>query len=173
MTSAPSPAAPPLHIVLHEPLIPPNTGSVGRLCVGTGCRLHLVGPLGFSLSEKAVRRAGLDYWRDVDLVVHDDLAGCLAAIGAPASRVHYLSARGATVYTEVAYAQGDVLVFGKETTGLPDAILAAVPGQTLRLPRFGPVRSFNLATVVGIVAFEALRQLRPDAFPPPPCPSVG
>ncbi len=163
-----SPPSAPLHVVLVQPLIPQNTGSVGRLCVGAGLRLHLVEPLGFDIDEKAVRRAGLDYWKDVDLHVHQDLARCLVATGAPPERVFLLSASGRRIYTEVRYRPGDVLVFGRETTGLPAALLADAGARCLALPRFGPVRSFNLAMTVGIVAFEALRQTRPDAFPPPP-----
>ena len=161
-------SVPPLHIVLHEPLIPQNTGSVGRLCVGTGARLHLVEPLGFDISEKAVRRAGLDYWRHVDLEVHPDLAACLEATGSEPDRVFYLSAGADRVYTEVAWQAGDVLVFGRETTGLSRELIERVGAHALAVPRFGPVRSFNLATTVGIVAFEALRQIHPSRFPPPP-----
>ena len=156
---------PQLHVVLHEPLIPQNTGSVGRLCVGAACRLHLVEPLGFDISEKAVRRAGLDYWKDVDLAVHPDLASALAATGAPTERIFYLSAAATRIYTEVAWRLGDVLVFGRETTGLDPALVADAGAQAIAVPRFGPVRSFNLATAVGVVAFEALRQIRPDALP--------
>ncbi|MCO4773757.1 MAG: tRNA (cytidine(34)-2'-O)-methyltransferase [Deltaproteobacteria bacterium] len=155
-----------MHVVLFQPLIPQNTGSVGRLCVGTGARLHLVEPLGFDISEKAVRRAGLDYWKHVDLHVHPDLDACLAATGAAPERVFWLSAAASRVYTEPAYQPGDVLVFGRETTGLPRE--RALGNQGVSVPRFGPVRSFNLATTVGIVLFEALRQTQPHAFPPPP-----
>lgn len=160
-------SAPHLHVVLHEPLIPQNTGSVGRLCVGAACRLHLVQPLGFDISQKAVRRAGLDYWKHVDLAVHADLDACLLAIGAPAGRVFYLSAVAERVYTEVRWQAGDVLVFGKETTGLGPELLDAAGAQAVSVPRFGPVRSFNLATTVGVVIYEALRAVRPDALPGP------
>jgi len=160
-------ADPPLHVVLFQPQIPQNTGSVGRLCVGTGARLHLIEPLGFDIGEKAVRRAGLDYWKHVDLHVHPTLGACLAAIGAEEGRVFYLSASADRVYTEVAWAPGDVLVFGRETTGLPRQLLADAGAQALSLPRFGPIRSFNLATTVGIAVFEALKAIRPDALPPP------
>ena len=156
-----------LHVVLFQPLIPQNTGSIGRLCVGTDTRLHLVEPLGFDISEKAVRRAGLDYWKHVDLHVHTDLPTCLAEIGAPSHRIFYLSASAERVYTEVAYQAGDVLVCGRETTGLPREVIGSASSQGLSLPRFGPVRSFNLATTVGIVLFEALRQIRPAELPPP------
>jgi len=158
---------PHLHVVLHEPLIPQNTGSVGRLCIGTACRLHLVEPLGFDISQKAVRRAGLDYWKNVDLAVHPNLKACLGSIGASPDRVFYLSASAERVYTEVRWQRGDVLVFGKETTGLDRDVLSAVGPQAIGVPRFGPVRSFNLATTVGVVIFEALRSVRPDALPGP------
>lgn len=158
---------PHLHVVLHQPLIPQNTGSVGRLCVGAGCRLHLVEPLGFDISEKAVRRAGLDYWKHVDLAVHPDLRSCLEAIGAADDRIFWLSASAERVYTEVRWQRGDVLVFGRETTGLGPELLARAGTNALSIPRFGPVRSFNLATTVGVVVFEALRSVRPDALPPP------
>jgi len=154
-----------VHIVLVQPLIPPNTGSVGRLCVGTGSRLHLVEPLGFDIDEKAVRRAGLDYWKDVDLHVHPDWEACKAAIGGPPERWHFLSSHGRTPYTAVPYAPGAVLVFGKETTGLGEALLDEAGDRLRAIPHFGPVRSLNLAVAAGIVLYEALRRLRPDALP--------
>ena len=154
-----------VHIVLVEPVIPPNTGSIGRLCVGTGTRLHLVEPLGFDIGEKAVRRAGLDYWKHVDLCVHPNWDACKAAIGGPADRWHFLSIHGTTPYTAVEYQPGAVLVFGKETSGLGE-VLRAEAGDRLRtIPHFGPVRSLNLAVCAGIVLYEALRRLRPDALP--------
>lgn len=154
------------HIVLIEPLIPQNTGSVGRLCVGTATRLHLVRPLGFDISEKAVRRAGLDYWKDVDLQVHDDWAACKAALAdIPADRWRFLSSHGKTPYTAVAYEDETVLVLGKETTGLGADLLAEAGDRLVCIPHFGPVRSLNLAVASGIVLYEALRRIRPDALP--------
>jgi tRNA (cytidine/uridine-2'-O-)-methyltransferase len=158
---------PPFHIVLVEPLIPPNTGSVGRMCVGTGCRLHLVEPLGFRIDEKSLRRAGLDYWKHVDLRVHRDWLTCQAALALPPERFHYLSTHASRPYTAVRFQRGDVLVFGKETTGLGHELLAAAPDRGLRVPVFGPVRSYNLANTVSIVLFEALRQIQPVDFPGP------
>jgi tRNA (cytidine/uridine-2'-O-)-methyltransferase len=150
-------AKPPLHVVLVEPEIPPNTGNVARLCAATGIRLHLVEPLGFSIDDRALKRAGLDYWHLVDLAVHPSLAECLQTIpGTP----WFLSTRGAQRYDRAAYARGDAIVFGKETAGLPQALLDKHPQQTLRIPmRKESVRSINLSTAVGIVAYAALARL--------------
>ena len=156
-----------LHIVLVEPVIPPNTGSIGRLCVATGTRLHLVGPLGFDIGEKAVRRAGLDYWKHVDLHLHGDWESCKNTLGGVSERFHFLSAHGGLPYTAATYRAGDVLVFGKETSGLGPAILAEAGDRLRTIPQFGPVRSLNLAVCAGIVLYEALRRLRPDALPAP------
>lgn len=156
-----------MNIVLVEPLIPQNTGSVGRTCVATGTPLHLVKPLGFDVSEKAVRRAGLDYWKDVSLHVHEDWAACVQALGLPPDRLWYFSARAQRPYSTARFRPGDALVFGRETTGLGAERLGVVGPQALALPVPGPVRSLNLATSVGIVLYEALRQTRPDLLPPP------
>ncbi len=158
---------PSFHIVLVEPEIPPNTGTVGRLCVATGARLHLVEPLGFDISAKAVRRAGLDYWKHVDLHVHPDVETCFAAIDSPPERHFFLSARAERSYSAVAYRPGDVLVFGKETAGLPPDLLGGAGDRALGVPFDGAVRSLNLALTVGIVLYEALRQTRPDLLPAP------
>lgn len=149
---------PALHVVLVEPLIPQNTGSVGRLCVATGARLHLVEPLGFEIDEKRVRRAGLDYWKDVDLHVHPSWSACREAIGGPTSRWHFFSTHAGPTYDGADYSDGDVLVFGKETEGLGSDFLGEVGAR--RIPLFGPVRSLNLSTSVGIVVYEALRQMK-------------
>jgi len=150
------------------PLIPQNTGSVGRLCVATGARLHLVEPLGFSIDERAVRRAGLDYWKDVDLRVWPDWPSCRDGIGAPRDAFAFLSARACRAYSAVRYGPGHVLVFGRETTGLGPELLAEAGDRALTVPFWGPVRSLNLSTTVGIVLYEALRQTRPADFPAPP-----
>ena len=150
--------AAPLHIVLVEPQIPPNTGNIARLCAATGCALHLVEPLGFSLDDRALKRAGLDYWAALDVVLHPTLENLFLSY--PPERCWFLSTRAAHSYREVPFAAGDVLVFGKETAGLPAAILAAHPERSLRIPmRPGLVRSINLATAVGIVTYEALATL--------------
>lgn len=159
--------SPPFHVVLVEPLIPPNTGTVGRLCVATGARLHLVEPLGFQIDAKAVRRAGLDYWKHVDLHVHPSVEACFEAIDAPPERRFLLSARATRPYSAVAFEAGDVLVFGKETAGLGPELLADAADRAIGVPFDGPVRSLNLATTVGIVLYEALRQTRPSMLPPP------
>lgn len=156
-----------MNVVLLEPLIPQNTGSVGRTCVATGAALHLVEPLGFDITEKAVRRAGLDYWKDVDLAVHADWQACEAALALPPERRWYFSARATRPYTSARFRAGDALIFGRETTGLGSAVLGAVGPQALAVPVPGPVRSLNLATSVGIVLYEALRQTRPDLLPAP------
>lgn len=146
-----------MHIALIEPEIPGNTGSIGRVCVGTGTTLHLVGKLGFSLDERYVRRAGLDYWRHVDLRRHDDLDQLIAAL--PGRRLRFLSAHGHVRYDRVAYGPDDVLVFGGETRGFPEAIRARIPHeQMLYLPTTGSIRSLNLANAATAVLYEALRQ---------------
>ncbi len=145
-----------LHVVLVEPEIPANTGNVGRTCVATGCRLHLVRPLGFSLEDRYVRRAGLDYWADLDLTVHADWAGCLAALG---GRPLWLFAtQGGRAYHATAYAPGDALVFGRESTGLAPALLEAMPDRAVRIPMRRGYRSLNLSNAVAVAVYEALRQ---------------
>jgi tRNA (cytidine/uridine-2'-O-)-methyltransferase len=147
-------AGAPLHVVLVEPQIPPNTGNVARLCAATGCALHLVEPLGFSIDDRALKRAGLDYWHAVDLRVHASLDAFLGTWDGP---LWLVSTRGARAYTAAAFARGDGLVFGKETSGLPRALLEARPDRTLRIPmRAQGVRSINLSTAVGVVTYAAL-----------------
>ncbi|MBV8151400.1 MAG: tRNA (cytidine(34)-2'-O)-methyltransferase [Candidatus Eremiobacteraeota bacterium] len=148
----------PLHIVLVEPLIPPNTGNVARLCAATGCALHLVEPLGFSIDDRELKRAGLDYWEHVALVVHPSLEAYLAESGH--QRRWYVETDGAMRYDEAPYALGDALVFGRETSGLPRELVARERDRTVRVPiRAGTVRSLNLSTTVGIVAYAALARL--------------
>ncbi len=150
---------PPLRVALVEPEIPPNTGNIARLCAATGSPLHLIGPLGFRLSGAAVRRAGLDYWDAVEVVRHDRLEDFFAM--APPARCHFLSTGGPVSYTAVTYRPGDTLVFGSESRGLPEALLAAYPDRVRAIPlRADRVRSLNLATAAGIVLYEALRQLQ-------------
>jgi tRNA (cytidine/uridine-2'-O-)-methyltransferase len=150
--------AAPLHVVLVEPQIPPNTGNVARLCAATGCALHLVEPLGFRLDDRALKRAGLDYWDALGVVVHPSLEAFGAAF-AP-QRIWLLSTRAARPYAEAPFARGDALVFGPETAGLPQALLDTHPDRALRIPmRPGAVRSLNLSTAVGVVAYAALARL--------------
>ncbi len=151
------PDIPPFHIVLVEPEIPPNTGNIARLCGATGTILHLVGKLGFAIDDRQLKRAGLDYWDAIDVRRWDDLAALQAAF--PAGRFWYTSKKAAKTHVEVDFAPGDFLVFGKETLGLPEELLAKWPDQAVRIPIFSPiVRSLNLSTAAGIVLYEALRQ---------------
>lgn len=148
---------PPFHIVLVEPEIPPNTGNIARLCGATGTILHLVGKLGFSIDDKQLKRAGLDYWEAIDVRRWDSLSQLEAAF--PGRRWWYTSKKAARSHVEAEFQPGDFLVFGKETEGLPEDLLAAHPERCLRIPIFSPiVRSLNLSTAAGIVLYEALRQ---------------
>lgn len=148
-----------LHVVLVEPEIPPNTGNVGRLCLATDSHLHLVKPLGFSIDDKEVRRAGLDYWKDVRLTVWDSLAD-LQAAQAPGTRYFYLTTKTTRRYWDAQFQAGDFLIFGRETKGLPEPLLAEHPDELLTIPMMKEsTRSLNLATAVGIVLYEAVRQV--------------
>jgi len=147
-----------LHVVLVHPEIPPNTGSIARLCAGTDTVLHLVEPLGFSLEDRYLKRAGLDYWPHVQLVVHPNLDDLLAAH--PDLRGFYATKAAPRLYTEVRYRRGDFLFFGRETRGLPEELLAAHPEQTIRLPQNDKIRSQNIANAVSAILYEAIRQLR-------------
>jgi len=151
-----------LNIVLFEPEIPPNTGNLIRLCANTGMQLHLVEPLGFSMDAKALRRAGLDYHESASVIVHADLDACLQSLDRPhgARRVFAVSTRGETSYCDPHYQASDILLFGPETRGLPDAVLSDDRINTIiRIPMKSTSRSLNLSNAVAIVAFEALRQL--------------
>jgi tRNA (cytidine/uridine-2'-O-)-methyltransferase len=154
-----------LHVVLVAPEIPPNTGNIARLCAATGTVLHLVDPLGFRLTDSAVRRAGLDYWDQVQLVRHPDFSGLEQSL--PGRRFFLYSCGAPALYTSPAYQAGDVLVFGCESKGLPESLLMAHPGRVLGIPlKPDSVRSLNLATAAGIVLYEALRQIDAAATPP-------
>lgn len=150
--------SPRLHVVLVEPEIPPNTGNIGRLCVAAGARLHLIKPLGFSIDDQAVRRAGLDYWEHLDLQLWDSLEALQAAAG-EAARFFYLTTKIERVYWKASFTRGDYLVFGRETRGLPESLLREHPDQCLTIPMAPEARSLNLATAAGIVLYEAVRQL--------------
>src|SRR5688500_16995960 len=143
-------------IVLYEPEIPPNAGNVMRLCANSGCRLHLVRPLGFSLSHKQFNRAAMDYRIGVELLLHADWSSCRAALAG--RRVHAVSTRGADRYDQVRFAAGDVFVFGTETSGLPAHVLDAAHAR-LRLPMRPESRSMNLANAVAVMIYEAWRQI--------------
>lgn len=146
-----------INIVLVEPEIPMNTGNVARTCAATGSRLHLVGPLGFDISDRAVKRAGLDYWSMVDLRVYDGLEDLFRAN--PEPDLWLTTTRASRCYAEAAYADGCWLFFGKETAGLPQPLLERYPERCVRLPMREDARSLNLANTVAVVAYEALRQL--------------
>ena len=146
-----------LHIVLYQPEIPPNTGNVIRLAANSGAKLHLVKPLGFSIEDKQLKRAGLDYHEIAGMQVHADWTACASAL--EGSRFFACSTRGTVVHTEPAYTDGDAFLFGPETRGLPEAILQSVPaGNRLRLPMRPRNRSLNLSNAVAIVIYEAWRQ---------------
>lgn len=147
-----------LHLALYHPEIPPNTGNVGRLCVGIGARLHVVHPIAFSMDERAVRRAGLDYWKHVDLQEHADEDAFWS--WCEGRRVQLYSSHGTRSYVDCAYQRGDVLLFGRETVGLPPELVAAKGAWRIPMQP-GPIRSLNLANAVAVVAMEAVRQLKP------------
>jgi len=152
------------NVVLVEPEIPPNTGNIGRLCLATGSTLHLVKPLGFAIDDRTLRRAGLDYWKEVDVRLWDSLEELQQTAG-PEGRFFFLTTKTSRAYYDVAFQSGDFLVFGRETKGLPESLLALHPEELLTIPMRG-TRSLNLATAVGIVLFEAMRQQRPAAAAP-------
>lgn len=147
----------PLHVVLVEPEIPQNTGNIARLTAATKSRLHLVGKLGFRIDEHAVRRAGVDYWHLVDLEQHADFDACRARLSG--SRFYFFSAVGEKSYLDAPFRPGDALVFGKESKGLDEALLARFPDDVYGIPTLGPVRSLNLANAAAIVLYEALRKV--------------
>lgn len=149
-----------LHIALWEPEIPPNTGNVARLCAATGCTLHLIGRLGFQIDDKQLKRAGLDYWHAVKMVRHASMADFEAVMADRLDRLFCLSARATKRYCENQFEEGDILLFGCESRGLPEEIKERYRERLLGIPILTEtVRSLNLSTAVGIVAYEALRQL--------------
>ena len=146
-----------LNIVLVEPEIPQNCGNIARTCAATGCRLHLVRPLGFDISEKAVKRAGLDYWNLVEVIDYENLDDFFNRN--KVDQMWCLSTKAPKAYTEVTYTDGDYLFFGKETKGLPEDFLEAHRESCVRIPMRSEARSLNLSNAVAITVFEALRQL--------------
>ncbi|OJT25955.1 tRNA (uridine(34)/cytosine(34)/5-carboxymethylaminomethyluridine(34)-2'-O)-methyltransferase TrmL [Archangium sp. Cb G35] len=152
------PLARPFHLVLVSPQIPPNTGNIARLCAVTGCRLILVEPLGFSIDDRHLKRAGLDYWDKVFLKLYPDYDAYLAEW--PSARRFLFSARAATSLYEARFEEGDHLVFGSETQGLPQEIIGGGSGTAVTIPMLPERRSLNLSTSVGIAAYEALRQVQ-------------
>jgi tRNA (cytidine/uridine-2'-O-)-methyltransferase len=152
-----TPLSPPLNLVLVSPQIPPNTGNVARLCAVTGCKLLLVGPLGFSIEDKELKRAGLDYWDQVFLKLYPAWSDYLAAY--PAARRFLFTARSEQSLYHASFAPGDHLVFGSEPKGLDPAILAGGCGEVVTIPMLEDRRSLNLSTAVGVAAYEAIRQV--------------
>jgi len=150
-----------LHVVLHQPEIPPNTGNIGRSCVAIGAKLWLVKPLGFSLEEKQLRRAGMDYWPHLELEVVENWPELTEKLAPPlaANRAWFFTKAAQRSYVQVSYQAGDVLVFGSETSGLPPAIVDQYRDQTLRIPMRPQVRSLNLSSAAAVVMYEAVRQI--------------
>ena len=145
-----------LNIVLHEPEIPANTGIIGRTCCATGTRLHLIGPLGFSLSEKALKRAGMDYWQHLDVTVYDDYNDFLSKN--PNAKIYYATTKAPNVYSQVSYEPDCYIMFGKESAGIPEEILVNNQETCVRIPMNPEIRSLNLSNSVAVVLYEALRQ---------------
>lgn len=145
-----------MNIVLHQPEIPANTGNIGRTCAATGTRLHLIEPLGFRLNEKEIRRAGMDYWETLDVKRYVNYERFLAEN--PGARIWYATTKARQVYSDVDYSPGDYLMFGKESGGIPEEILAVHEAQCIRIPMLEGTRSLNLSNSVAIVLYEALRQ---------------
>lgn len=146
-----------MHIVLVEPEIPGNTGNISRLCAANHVTLHLVEPLGFSLEDRYLKRAGLDYWDLLDLHIHPNYEALVAALP-PSARYWYATTKGGQSYTVPQYRYDDVLVFGKETKGLPESLLRAHPERCIRIPMIDEARSLNLSNAVAIISYELLRQ---------------
>ena len=145
-----------LNIVLYEPEIPANTGNIGRTCVATNTRLHLIEPLGFSLEEKQLKRAGMDYWKDLDVTTYvnwEDFCN-----RNPEAKIYYATTKARHVYSEVSYEPDCYIMFGKESAGIPEEILKENPDTCVRIPMMGEIRSLNLSNSVAIVLYEALRQ---------------
>lgn len=145
-----------LNIVLYEPEIPANTGNIGRTCVATGTRLHLIEPLGFQLSEKAVKRAGMDYWQELDVTRYLNWQDFLDKN--PEAKIYMATTKGRKVYTEVCYEPDCYIMFGKESAGIPEEILKEYPDMCVRIPMVGETRSLNLSNSAAIILYEALRQ---------------
>ena len=145
-----------LNIVLLEPEIPANTGNIGRTCVATGTRLHLIEPLGFSLSEKALKRAGMDYWKDLDVTTYLDYEDFLRKN--PGAQIYYATTKALQTYSDVNYEEDCYIMFGKESAGIPEEILVENQEHAIRIPMNPQIRSLNLANSVAIVLYEALRQ---------------
>lgn len=147
-----------LNIVLLEPEIPANTGNIGRTCVATGSRLHLIEPLGFQINEKQLRRAGMDYWKDLDVTVYDNFADFLERNPECRGKLYMATTKAKHVYTDVAFEEDAYIMFGKESAGIPEEILVEHEEFCVRIPMLENIRSLNLSNSVAIVLYEALRQ---------------
>ncbi|HCL02630.1 MAG TPA: tRNA (uridine(34)/cytosine(34)/5-carboxymethylaminomethyluridine(34)-2'-O)-methyltransferase TrmL [Lachnoclostridium phytofermentans] len=145
-----------MNIVLFEPEIPANTGNIGRTCVATGTKLHLIEPLGFRLDEKEIKRAGLDYWKDLDVTVYENYDDFLRRN--PNAKIYMATTKARHVYTDVSYEPDCFIMFGKESAGIPEEILLDNKDTSIRIPMIGEIRSLNLSNSVAIVLYEALRQ---------------
>ena len=145
-----------MNIVLYEPEMPANTGNIGRTCVATGTRLHLIEPLGFKLSEKAVKRAGLDHWHKLDVTVYSDYQDFLGRN--PGAKIYMATTKAPNVYTEASYEPDCYIMFGPESRGIPEDILVKNQETCVRIPMWGDIRSLNLSNSVSIILYEALRQ---------------
>jgi Predicted rRNA methylase (SpoU class) len=149
-----------INIVLHEPEIPANTGNIGRTCVATGARLHLIEPMGFKINEKEVKRAGLDYWDKLDVTVYDSYSDFLEKN--PGAKIYMATTKAKHVYSDVKFEEDCYIMFGKESAGIPEEILVDTPDTCIRIPMIGDIRSLNLSNSVAIVLYEALRQTNFD-----------
>ena len=145
-----------LNIVLFQPEIPANTGNIGRTCVATGTRLHLIEPLGFRLNEKEIKRAGMDYWNDLEVIRYVNYEEFLEKN--PGAKIYYATTKAKHTYTEVAYESDCYIMFGKESAGIPEEILVENPETCIRIPMLDSIRSLNLSNSVAVVLYEALRQ---------------
>ena len=145
-----------LNIVLYEPEIPANTGNIGRTCVATNTRLHLIEPLGFRLDEKSLRRAGMDYWKDLDVTTYIDFNDFMEKN--PDAKIYMATTKAPNVYTDVKYEPDCYIMFGKESAGIPEEILVKHKDDSIRIPMVGDIRSLNLGNSVAVVLYEALRQ---------------
>lgn len=146
-----------MNIVLHEPEIPGNTGNIGRTCVATNTVLHLIKPLGFEITDKTVKRAGMDYWQHLELYVYEDFNDFISKN--PNTRIYMATTKARKAYTEVEYKEDDFIMFGRESAGIPEEILVKYEETSIRIPMVGETRSLNLSSSAAIVLYEALRQL--------------